>query len=918
MSSDTVTITISSSTDPTAQTPAVYVGQAASLTVTLTNMTGGAITFTQTSSSLEVYLPIYYNDVQAASVGDILLSGSALSGLTAAYNSTDISWTLTCNTASGITWPNNETLTFTVQQATTSAAPTSGSLVVDLNDLGGGDNNIPVSVEGTVVLVNAPTSTNADLSTAVQMGTLFGGAIFCSSEDNPLVNSIVLFLMNASAAEPLYQGTTPWSGSPQVTVNFVYGSTSGCLTQDSTMGQDNAWHISGAVTGNNDNGGWTIANPTNTGQGGDSPAWTLTPAATNTSILGTGANASVTFTFSNVVTFTDPGETQMILSFSGFMQSETTAYNDWVSPPLPITKLQSPASLGLVAFQSPPTVYTGGGNVNVPLSWVGFQIASIEITADPSSGQNPAPYKTSYTDPPALVFDDTIITVPNVNVSLDAPNVSVTFTNQAYSGPSQTGAELVSLQRTVPIEFAAALTFTGPSTPIACLTGDSPSVLLSWTYYNVGSVLITSAYSNAYMSPEYQANSIQQSDQATITVSNLPGGATPSVTFTLQAYDIYGNALNALTYEASFVQSDFAVAQITLDDRAQFAASEFTVLICSPDDTTAYMVASQFSTETGFSTNLLAYDAATGKFINSWAYGPQMPYVCYATATKDCLYFSGISGPDCGALAYFLLPFELMGYIDSSTLDPLPQQGFPILAAFTASRSGNAVVGIAASFGIEVVYPVTFEVTTPFSITTPFTINVGGGITGCFEPFANPVPVAVSSDGSYFAYWSGESTTGFLGTSTVSIVAWQDKSSTTVTLPSNPGSLVLMTVPQINQLYCIPLFEATCYVVDMATAKITNQVTCGSDCIRSITASPDGKYVFLLSNEKIWSISTAISPGSPPVVYGALPAAVSQALQGQPGLTVFTLAFNQADSGYPIAITVSNQILQVLVAMPLT
>ena len=535
----TVTLAVQ---NPAADNPVIYVGVSATLNITLSNQTGSDIDL-QNDSGLQIYMPFYFSqtELQAMSIDTI-----SAAGWTFVASSND--GPLLLNSSSG-TWASGTSLTFNIENVLSSNAAASDTVQVNFNNFSG--NNIPAQDSVTLTLSNPVVPGNVNLDTVLQVSTELNGEVYVSTTVDPVTNTLYVNLKNISTA-PLYTGLTQ-VGSPQVSVSFVYGDTSGALapdTKSNTLPPDSAWNISGSVSVN-ETGGWTVQNPSPDGQA-NSPVWILAPDEVNINIIGTGANANVTFAFSNILSFTLPGPTQMYLDFTGFMQNETTAYNDerFVAD---ITKLLLPTNVGLLGFYNSPSMFaytTGNGNTPgtaaVNLYWYGFAIASVgleyKIAGQPS---NPAsPFSKTYPDTEPLVQDSVTLSIPNV-IGGDQLN----FTLYAYDAD---GTVINALAFPVSVDQqAAAYQFSGPAAAVNFNLDQAAAVELNWQTFGVSAVEITCESPNAFSYNKTYVN-ISQWNPDSIQVGLSIPLPSATVEFTLNAYDANGNLLNSMQCTVNF------------------------------------------------------------------------------------------------------------------------------------------------------------------------------------------------------------------------------------------------------------------------------------------------------------------------------------------------------------------------------
>lgn len=429
--------------------PIIFIGVSATLNVVINNATGGDIQLQPgtNGSTMEIYMPFYFTaaEIQAMSIANL-----SQTGWTPSYNSGDNTLMLTY-TGTATAWANSSSFTFDIDGVLSNNTSTMDSIQVNLNNLVGA--NIPASVSQNLALNNPVVITNEDITTVLQLNLDNQGSVFVSVEADPLNNTIYLNLKNIGTT-PLYNDTAIWTGNPIVNVSFVYGNTAGALAPD-TKGQasslGSAWLISASVSAGQ---GWGYQNPVDTGQS-NSPVWQLYPNPTNQDILGTGADANVTFAFSNIASFTPAGHTQMYVQFTNFMANSTTDYNTAVYV-LDIVKQPAPPTRGLMSFFS-----TNGSlisltgpqnNIQIPLRWSMYYVDNISMICNiPGVQLMTKNYYSSTMSP--LNYDNFSLVIP-IEISQNTP---VFITLQAFDN---TGAYLNAMQFTV---FISASFFTDPA-----------------------------------------------------------------------------------------------------------------------------------------------------------------------------------------------------------------------------------------------------------------------------------------------------------------------------------------------------------------------------------------------------------------------------------------------------------------------
>lgn len=437
LSNESSNVTLSA-INPAIQPPAsqavVYTGVQAQIVVTLNNSTGSAILLQSgaQNSTLQVFAPMFYTSTE------VLAMAISLADWTFSTDPGGAFLLLTYNGPNGAQWADGANIQFTITNATSNAQPTADSFQVNSSNFTG---NVPTQLTTPFNLAQQPQPGNAKLSDTLQISLDNQGSVYVTtSASDPLSNQIFLNIKNTGST-PVYNGQAPWTGSPQVIVTFVYGLTAGALAQDNDKQQPaigSAWNIQAAVFVDEGNG-WYPTNPSITGQN-PHPQWILSPSTTNTGILGTGADANVTFSFSSVVSLTPPGHTQMIVEFTGFQKDENTAYDDQVFV-IDIFKQQAPPTRGLINFFAPnPIVMVNQPNqpVAIPFRWAMFDVPNVHLICSMSGVP---PLVRNYPNPQPLAYDTYPLTLPQVQ-----QNTPLFVTLQAFDG---NGGYLNSLQFTV-------------------------------------------------------------------------------------------------------------------------------------------------------------------------------------------------------------------------------------------------------------------------------------------------------------------------------------------------------------------------------------------------------------------------------------------------------------------------------------
>ena len=426
----------------------VYVGTAATLDVTLTNQTGEPIGLVSgaAASTLTIFLPDYYDDA-ALEAMQVALDGWELGRPGGAL-------VLTFTGTNGTSWAPGTNLAFAIAGALSTAAPAvDQSLQINPAGLTG---YVPTQLdEMPLVLSNPPKPGNASLRGVLALSLDDQGSVYVSQPNDPLQSTLFLNLKNVGKT-PLYAGQSMWSGSPQVKVRFVYGSTAEALAPAGARQTSapepvgSAWNIQGAIQTMPQLDTWSVTNPYDAANTDSIPTWVLEPTSTNKDVLGVGDAANLTIALGPVISFTEPGHTQAVVDLKGFMQDDATAYDEAVYV-LDIVKQSPPPTRGALAFAGPdPVVVVTDPTqpVQVRLRWTMFDVAQVNlITSFPGVPL----WSKTYPNFAPLDYDTCTVTLPPT-----AQSMPVTFTLQSFDGA---GGYLNSQQFTV---FLQSLVFVDP------------------------------------------------------------------------------------------------------------------------------------------------------------------------------------------------------------------------------------------------------------------------------------------------------------------------------------------------------------------------------------------------------------------------------------------------------------------------
>jgi len=454
--------------------PTVVIGASNSLKIQLVNNSGAAITLPAgpQAAAFGVYPPASF--FTAPQVGAMKVKGD---GWTAVPDTSSTPVLNVTRTSAGI-WAAGATVELTITNVESGGPPGNDSVAIVPANMEG---DLPLEMDPPLIAANPPKKGNLKLSDVLQVTLDSQGSVLRSpSSADPLTNTLYLTLKNTGAAA-LATGAAR-VGNPQVHVSFVYGNTSGALAPD---GYDpakgaqvgSAWTIKAGLE--SAQMPWTAANPRWDSEK-PHPQWTLTPSQNNLQILGAagGDQANVTFSFSDIVSVTPTGHTQMLVLCDGFARDDKTAYDPELFI-LDIVKVDAPPTRGLLSFFGPdPVIPVSDPNaqVTIPLRWSMFNVSSVRLL---TSSATTAPVHRAYSVPPKPVdYDNASVTVP-------APRTSeaVFCTLQAFDAG---GGYLNSQQFTAYAQVSYLVDDGGHVYPVGLL-GDTFWMLQNYQYPAAGS-----------------------------------------------------------------------------------------------------------------------------------------------------------------------------------------------------------------------------------------------------------------------------------------------------------------------------------------------------------------------------------------------------------------------------------------------
>ncbi|GEM_PF-613425 len=402
----------------------IYVGVPDnSLVFTLTNTTDGAITYTN-ASKIQINMPEFFtaDDVKTMTLSDDSSSDWSL-------DKTDADWNILYLTYKDVSnmWNVNKDITFTITNVAVTSATSSISQPTTVSFRNFTENPSSVSTNLTVMQASTTSNDSPSLKEVLQVFLEDQGKIYVSDPGDALENTLYLNFKNIGI-HSLYDdtyGSPPASYDPTVQVSFVYGSddSSGVLAPDndkSADAQGSAWNIDCSIDSSQGND-WTVEAPD---KQKNQPIWELKPASTNTDVIKTGEDANISFSFSNIISFTPPGSTQMTVLFTGFMKDANTVYEETVFT-LNIVKLDVPPLRGILDFYSEDLRFsTKSIEMNIDLKWTMAYVDKVIISTNLS--MHPS-VEIPYPDPEPIAKGKHTLTFSGIAI-----NTLVNITLQAF------------------------------------------------------------------------------------------------------------------------------------------------------------------------------------------------------------------------------------------------------------------------------------------------------------------------------------------------------------------------------------------------------------------------------------------------------------------------------------------------------
>lgn len=406
--SGTVCVTAVNDTD---QQPTLYIGETATLVLSLVNATGAPIDLP--GGTLGIVFNALNVDGTACKI--------VLDNWT--FSSTKYSLTLKFNGTTGW-WGQGEANALQFKITGVKSAQTqpvaNGNLQITFGGLKG--SNIPGALKITLGLINKPATGKAKLADFIEVSLDNEGIVYVSPQDKDVIeNTLFLNIVNTGSVA-LFSGSFAHRGSPKISVSFVYGSTPGALAPDADKQQPltgSAWKIAGGVKISQGND-WSP--PANAGTGQD-PVWVFEPAPTNKGLIGVKDAAAIKLSFGPIVSQTQPGTTLMSVSFTGFARDDKQQYDDAIFT-LIINKKDPPTTRGIIDFSALPVVKVRAPDKPALLAtnWTLWFVDHIQISLPIPAHMSP--YSKVYGSDQPLVGDSTQLAL-NGFVKDDSPTLTM-------------------------------------------------------------------------------------------------------------------------------------------------------------------------------------------------------------------------------------------------------------------------------------------------------------------------------------------------------------------------------------------------------------------------------------------------------------------------------------------------------------
>lgn len=412
--------------------PIIFVGKSTTIDVTLENSTGDNLPLKKGDSApkFEIFFPEYFTDEEVGKMSIGLQNWEFTHGngsLLLTYNGPDMDWKQ----------GSFNSIKFQITSVLTNADPTTGTFQVNLTNFKGSQ-NIPVMITSTLTLSKMPKPGNAQLADVLDIILDNAGTVYISkNKKDALQNTLFLNIKN-TGKEPLYKaepGETDWPETPQVTVSFIYGTTSGALASNddpSSPQIGSAWNIDAKVS-ISDGNTWNTENPNSSA---NALVWQLNPIknpikAQRLDILGVDVNSNITFSFSDIVSLTPIGHTNMTISFNSFYKDKDTPYDPFIIV-LDINKINPPATRGIIDFFSPHP-HLEIRNLQDPVfahfRWSLFQVHKTRLSNLEFPSKIPPKEKIYSPDEPLQYVDNEKVELKDFDTSQN-----LTFNLEAFDG----------------------------------------------------------------------------------------------------------------------------------------------------------------------------------------------------------------------------------------------------------------------------------------------------------------------------------------------------------------------------------------------------------------------------------------------------------------------------------------------------
>lgn len=370
--------------------PEVYVGQANTVTLQLTNNTGSAIAIQPGApvnpppESGPLVIDLYFKRFFATVAEQSALQISATDWTARFFGPPDPypAWALARDTA--YTWNDKETLSFKVANLTPTVSLGTYYLTVVLSNAGTTE---PITASIPIGVSNAPKPGNQDLTQVVGLQVLDNKVTITKNPDEPVKGQLKITMYNKRANAPVVASDVPWKSKPPTfTLSFAYAPAPGYFALTT---QELAAKFSVGLGGGS--AGWKQPAID------EGPVWRYEPLESNHAVLGTGTAGVVEFVVDNLVTQLAPGPAVVYLQYT-----DVPGYDDGF-----LTYLldKQYAQMTIDSFKINQQVFPVDGQ-NVSYGYLNWQVSHSTLVEVEQLG--PVPSKAQRQGVP-IEYDQTIV-----------------------------------------------------------------------------------------------------------------------------------------------------------------------------------------------------------------------------------------------------------------------------------------------------------------------------------------------------------------------------------------------------------------------------------------------------------------------------------------------------------------------------